>query len=93
MTHLPETIPELITVLLEMVNLETSTLEQAQLAQSQCLALVRHLQGSPLCAEVDEYVWHYLSDADIRFKDSEYAHKQRTELRALLTDWRRELAQ
>jgi hypothetical protein len=30
-----------------------------------------------LCGAVPEHVWHYLSDADIRLKDKDYAKVQR----------------
>lgn len=26
--------------------------------------------------EIDEWIWHFLSDADIRYKDSNYAETQ-----------------
>lgn len=34
---------------------------------------------------VPEFVWHYLSDADIRFKDSEYAALQERMVKSLIS--------
>ena len=40
---------------------------------------------------VPETVWHFLSDADIRFKDSRYAIAQLSALASTLARWEREL--
>jgi hypothetical protein len=37
---------------------------------------------------VDEHVWHWLSDADIRARDSEYARLQNDGLVDILRRWR-----
>jgi hypothetical protein len=38
-------------------------------------------------SDVPETIWHFLSDADIRFKDEAYAQLQLTDVRRELDEW------
>jgi hypothetical protein len=47
--------------------------------------VVERLRANPEM-EVPELVWHYLSDADIRSRDDEYAQAQRERLRVVMRE-------
>ncbi len=79
MAH-PENIPELVAVLRALSErMPTTHTELAQLEQ-ESLALALHIQMSKSLGSMPETVWHFLSDADIRFKSPEYAQTQVADL-------------
>jgi hypothetical protein len=41
--------------------------------------------------DVPHVVWHFLSDADVRAKSTEYAEMQRAEILGLVTKWAQEI--
>jgi hypothetical protein len=47
-------------------------------------ALALHIKNSQVLGEVPEIVWHFLSDADVRFKSSEYGQAQVADLATAL---------
>ncbi|MFY2560054.1 hypothetical protein ACN469_20765 [Corallococcus terminator] len=50
------------------------------------IALYVRLRSVPESFDVEEIVWHFLSDADIRVKDPEYAQAQRAAFESWLQD-------
>jgi hypothetical protein len=52
--------------------------------------LARHIQHGTSLHDVPHLVWHFLSDADIRFKDPAYAQLQLTRINEVLDAWMRE---
>ncbi|WP_338863785.1 hypothetical protein [Myxococcus stipitatus] len=57
-------------------------------------SLTRRIRSFPAVISnlVDEVAWHYLADADIRVKDSEYAEMQRAEIEKWLHQSEQRLA-
>jgi hypothetical protein len=52
-------------------------------------ALARELEASisaDLADRIPHFVWHYLTDADIRFREEGYRHDQEQELEAALKE-------
>ena len=45
--------------------------------QKEACALIQRLDDVPESNDMEEFVWHYLSDADIRVADEGYAQIQR----------------
>jgi hypothetical protein len=50
-------------------------------------ALALHIQKATALHDVPEAVWHFLSDADIRFKDPKYADMQLAAIASVLEKW------
>lgn len=50
-----------------------------------CTELALVLQRLPIANTMDEELWHYLSDADIRLKDERFAQVQRQQVRTILS--------
>ena len=44
--------------------------------EAESFLLAEQIRQSPVCHKTPEIVWHFLSDADIRFKDEEYKRWQ-----------------
>jgi hypothetical protein len=53
--------------------------------ENDTLLLRRHIQHTPVFGDVPETVWHFLDDADIRFKDRDYAALQLADLERCLS--------
>lgn len=51
------------------------------------LLLALHIQEHGLGTDMPEMVWHFLSDADIRYKSPEYRVGQVAELLSALAAW------
>ena len=60
---------------------EMSTLER------ESVALALHIQRRTTLHDVPEAVWHFLSDVDVRFKDSKYAEMQVAQITKVLDQW------
>ncbi len=63
--------------------------------ENDSIALWRRIRSSyrvEVCDRMDEVAWHYLSDADLRVKDSEYAEMQRAEFEQWLLQAEKRLA-
>lgn len=54
--------------------------------ESDCTPLAHHLRQSPAFQDVPETIWHFLSDSDIRYRDSRYAEAQLAALAQCLAD-------
>jgi hypothetical protein len=64
--------------------------EELSALESDCVELARHIQNGTKLHDVPHLVWHFLSDADVRFKDPEYARLQLSRIVEVLDAWTRE---
>ena len=89
----PTTPKQVISALRLLSMREPATREELSTLQADCISLMLQLQSTPsLGHNMPEAVWHFLADADIRFKDSIYAQQQLSGLRAALAKWEHECA-
>jgi hypothetical protein len=63
--------------------------DEMKALEAESVALALHIQKHTSLFDVPEAVWHFLSDADIRFKDSRYAEAQLAGFDDVLTAWLR----
>lgn len=54
--------------------------------EAELFVLGERIGKSQICAEVPHFVWHYISDADTRYKDPDYASGQEETLRASIRE-------
>jgi hypothetical protein len=79
---------ELAAIVQQLAATRPISREELSDLQTRCMSLSRYLATSaPKDLEVPEILWHFLSDADIRFKDPAYAESQIAGLLAAFTDW------
>src|SRR3954464_10093137 len=64
--------------------------EELSALEKESVALAVHIQKRTTLHDVPEAVWHFLSDADIRFKDAEYARVQLAQMSEVLERWARQ---
>jgi hypothetical protein len=83
---LPSSKEDVIAAVRALTSRLPKTGDELAILQGECLDLALHIQKR-LVLEVPEPVWHFLSDADIRFKSSEYARVQLAEVSAALAAW------
>lgn len=84
--NLPRTQDEIFAALREIASARPSSKSELRDLVSRSVALSRHIAAhGNLADQVPELVWHFLSDADIRFKDSHYADLQLSQMSALLS--------
>jgi hypothetical protein len=89
----PASPQEVIEALRHLAAREPADLEDLHALVDECIALKLHIGASPsLANSTPESVWHFLSDADIRFRDPRYARDQLTGLASALAQWERESA-
>jgi hypothetical protein len=55
--------------------------------QNDCAALIRTIKSLGLADGCPHVIWHYLADADIRFKDFDYARQQQAQFVAAIEEW------
>jgi len=63
-------------------------MEELATLEAELFVLGERVQASKL--EVEEYFWHWLSDADLRHRDSDLAARQRQDILAWADDWERQ---
>ena len=80
----PASLGELVASLRLLAAREPHTNDDLRALERECMSLALNTQRSSLCNRVPEIVWHFLSDADIRFRDVEYARVQTASLLAAL---------
>ena len=85
----PETQAEFIAALRALSKRTPTTRAELSELETESVALVMHVQE---CQSLDipETVWHFLSDADIRFKSPEYARAQVAALESALVAMERQ---
>jgi hypothetical protein len=87
----PSTTDELRDVLRQLAQLRPADRGEYQHVQRACLLLTIHIKNSgPLGVFMPEIAWHFLTDADIRDKDPEYADVQGRALLSALDAWEEE---
>lgn len=83
----PITKEELLVALRALVARDPRTEEELTLLEAESFILSRRIQNSPVCHDMPHFVWHFLSDPDIRFKDKEYKVTQCHDLIECLAEW------
>ena len=79
---------ELAAILRVLASAKLVTKSDLAEVEDRSVALARYLGSAAVPAfDVPEFVWHFLSDPDIRYKDSRYAEAQLAELESLLEQW------
>jgi hypothetical protein len=63
------------------------TREELTDLEAEAVVLGEPIEGSTVCDDLPHVVWHFLSDADIRFKDERYREMQLRELDEAITAW------
>ncbi|WP_191862953.1 MULTISPECIES: hypothetical protein [Stenotrophomonas] len=66
---------------------EPTTAEQVSAWYKKAEALKRTLQLSVYEMDVPHLIWHYLDDADIRFRDKSYAQDQILAVEKIMEEW------
>jgi hypothetical protein len=85
-------ITQLIANLRALAERQVATSAERDAAIADCSALNAEISLDPELANiVPETVWHFLSSADVRFKDSSYAITQLSALASSLIYWEREV--
>lgn len=87
MTVMPTSRAEVIAAVSSLAARRPKSREEMSSLERESVALALHIQKRTALHDVPEVVWHFLSDVDIRFKDSEYAEMQLAELRKVLEQW------
>ena len=84
--NLPRTQDEIFAALREIAAARPSNKLELRDLESRCVALSQHLAAhGDLADQIPELVWHFLSDADIRFKDQRYADLQLSQMSVFLS--------
>ena len=84
---------QLISTLRTLAMRVPETREELTALERDCTSLLVKIQSCPnLGKEMPHIIWHFLADADIRFKDPSYAQTQLATLRKALTKWEHESA-
>jgi hypothetical protein len=81
--------PELIARLRALAERRPRTREEQTQLAAELFVLGERIERSPVCNETPHNIWHFLSDADIRFKDARYAKSQLDDTLAILKQWER----
>ena len=91
--HTPASPRELIAILRRIAERSPSSADELRTLQDECGALMAHISTLPALSDSTPHiVWHFLSDADIRFKDPRYAKAQLEGLAVALSQWEHQAA-
>ncbi|WMJ68160.1 hypothetical protein [Stenotrophomonas sp. 24(2023)] len=66
---------------------EPASAEQVSAWYKEAEALKRTLQSSVYGIDVPHLIWHYFDDADIRFRDRDYAQSQISAVEKIIEEW------
>ena len=87
----PTSSQELITLLRRLADRAPVNHTELHALQEESEALAAQISATPsLATSTPEAVWHFLSDADIRFKDPRYAKAQLAGYLLALAQWERQ---
>lgn len=86
----PQTIGQVRKMLRELAAQRPASAEELARMERGSLLLRLHIQSHSLGTNMPEVVWHFLSDADIRYKSSGYRDTQTAELLSALDRWEQE---
>jgi hypothetical protein len=81
--------PALIALLRSMADEAPSSTEGLKALEEKAWELWQRVKASPAVYDAPPEVWHFLSDADIRYKDPRYHALQRERLLEVLDAWLR----
>ena len=81
---LPTSKAELLAALRALAQRTPRTRDDLRQLQEDSLALALHIQRNMALHNVPHSVWHFLHDADIRFKDAAYAEMQLSQISEVL---------
>jgi hypothetical protein len=88
----PTTKPQLISALRMLGMRQPATREELSALEADCIELSQVISRMAWASCMPESIWHYLSDADVRFKDPTYADAQQAQFAAALIRWEHEAA-
>lgn len=86
-TVLPMSRDEVVTAIRRLADSVPQTREELSALETESVELALHIQKRTSLRDVPEDVWHFLADADTRFKDGAYARVQLERLDDALKDW------
>jgi hypothetical protein len=89
MIGLPSSKAEAISAIRALAARVPQSRDEMRALEKDCVALALHIQNQALLSDAPEAVWHFLSDADIRFKDPMYSEAQLASLDDALSSWLR----
>jgi hypothetical protein len=87
MNAVPTSRDEVIAAIRRLADRAPQTREELSALEMESVELALHIQKRTSLHDVPEHVWHFLSDADIRFKEPKYAQVQLVLLHEVLKDW------
>ena len=79
--------PTVIGALRAIAERRPSTSEELGELEAESVVLGERIRTSGICDDVPHFVWHFLSDADVRFKDEKYRDWQLGKLEACISAW------
>lgn len=79
--------PTVIGALRAIAERRPSTSEELAELEAESVVLGERIRTSGISDDVPHFVWHFLSDADVRFKDEKYRDWQLGELEACISAW------
>jgi hypothetical protein len=87
MTVMPTSRAEVIAAVRDLATRRPMSPEEMSSLAHESAALAVHIQKRTALHDVPEAIWHFLCDADIRFKDPKYADIQLAEIASVLEEW------
>ena len=91
MTVMPTSRDDVVAAVRDLAARKPASREDASSLAHESAALALHIQKRTSLHDVPEAVWHFLSDADVRFKDPKYAEVQLAEIASVLEKWSAEV--
>jgi hypothetical protein len=89
MTALPTSKGEVIAAIQKLAGSAPQSRHELSILERESLDLALHIQKRTALHDIPELVWHFVADADVRFKDPAYAEMQLAQLSEVLKDWER----
>jgi hypothetical protein len=87
MTVMPTSRADVVAAVRDLAARKPVTREDMSTLARESAALALHIQKRTALHDVPEAVWHFLSDADVRFRDPKYAETQLAEIASILEKW------
>lgn len=87
MTALPTSKDQVVEAIRALAARTPQSRAEMKALEADSVTLALHIQKNTQLHDVPEAVWHFLFDADIRFKDPRYAELQLGGFDLMLSDW------
>jgi hypothetical protein len=87
LTVLPMSRDDVVAAIRRLADAAPQTREELSALETDSVELALYIQKRTSLHDVPEDVWHFLADADIRFKDEKYARAQLERLDDALKYW------